>query len=61
VRRCKGYELHGADINKEIQAIRLSKATKDGELQACKAEIEAYKAKVEAHEAQIKVCVAAVQ
>lgn len=47
-----------ADMNKEILALQASGATKDGELQACKAgiaackvEIDAYKARIEAFEA----------
>jgi len=40
-----------ADVNKEIQALRVPEAAKDVELQA-------YKASVEALEAQVKLCMA---
>jgi len=56
-----------ATINNEIQALRALKATKDGELQACKTDVEAcktdveeYKARVETLGAQLKVCIAVV-
>jgi len=55
------------DFRKELQTLRASKATKDGELQACKAEVQACKAKIEVYEARIeafkakiKVCMATV-
>jgi len=43
-----------ADINKEIYVLQASKATKDGELQPCKAKVETCKVKVEAYKARIE-------
>jgi len=49
-----------ADVNKEVQALRASKATQGKELKASRAERVAYKTRVEALEAQLRVCIAVV-